>query len=267
MAAMSDRLSGAMAFKALQPLDGHGFADLVMMPRRPAAQLAPLHRVDHRTLARSPIRDQLHRRLQPFCYLRDCSGCFRLERLPSGPCTYWKAPLYSRRTHRADVADSGRSGWGKAVNRVEGYRTAAARRAVLTFGSPSPAFGRSRRRAVLAWQARNSVWAVVLQWNLAVSSAPHWLWSSTSWARQGISLFARVSGFLTSKCGLFHRKRRSVQRLEIRDQVGAVGVVLQSGVDHCRVRHHHARIGKVFIEGGGVPGDAELLVVGGVVEA
>jgi hypothetical protein len=40
MAAMSDRLSGAMAFKALQPLDGHGFADLVMTPRCPADQLA-----------------------------------------------------------------------------------------------------------------------------------------------------------------------------------------------------------------------------------
>jgi hypothetical protein len=33
---MSDRLSEAMAFKALQPLDGHGFADLVMTTRRPA---------------------------------------------------------------------------------------------------------------------------------------------------------------------------------------------------------------------------------------
>jgi hypothetical protein len=121
-----------------------------MTPRRPAAQLAPLHRVDHRTLARSPIRDQLHRRLQPFCYLHDCSGRFRGERLPGGPCTHWKAPPYSRRTRRADVADSGRSSWGKAVNRVERYRTAAARRAVPTFGSPSPAFGQSRRRAVLA---------------------------------------------------------------------------------------------------------------------
>jgi hypothetical protein len=47
MAAVSDRLSGAVAFKALQPLDGHGFADLVMTGRRPAAQLVPLHRVDH----------------------------------------------------------------------------------------------------------------------------------------------------------------------------------------------------------------------------
>jgi hypothetical protein len=50
-------------------------------------------RVAARTLARSPIRDLLHRRLQPFCYLHDCSGCFRLERLPGGACTHWKAPL------------------------------------------------------------------------------------------------------------------------------------------------------------------------------
>jgi hypothetical protein len=47
MAAVSDRLSGAMAFKALQPLDGYRFAHLIMTRRRPAAQLAPLHRVDH----------------------------------------------------------------------------------------------------------------------------------------------------------------------------------------------------------------------------
>jgi hypothetical protein len=40
----------------------------------------------------SPIRDLLHRRLQPFCYLHDCSGCFRLERLPGGARTHWKAP-------------------------------------------------------------------------------------------------------------------------------------------------------------------------------
>jgi hypothetical protein len=32
------------------------------------------------------------RRLQPFRYLHDCSGCFRLERLPGGICTHWKAP-------------------------------------------------------------------------------------------------------------------------------------------------------------------------------
>src|SRR5450631_3910113 len=49
-------------------------------------------RVAARTLARSPIRDLLHRRLQPLRYLHDCSGCFRLERSPGGACTHWKAP-------------------------------------------------------------------------------------------------------------------------------------------------------------------------------
>jgi hypothetical protein len=47
MAAMPDRLSGPMAFKAFQPLHGHGLADLVMTTRLPAAHLAPLHSVDH----------------------------------------------------------------------------------------------------------------------------------------------------------------------------------------------------------------------------
>ncbi len=31
-------------------------------------------------------------RLQPLRCLHDCSGCFRLERLPGGTCTHWKAP-------------------------------------------------------------------------------------------------------------------------------------------------------------------------------
>jgi hypothetical protein len=55
-----------------------------------------------------------------------------------------------------------------------------------------------------------------------------------------------------------HHCRRSVQRFEIRDQIGAFGVVLQAGVDHRRVGHHRASIGEVFIKGGGVPGDPEL---------
>ena len=36
-------------------------------------------RSDRRPVA-SPICDLLHRRLQPFRYLHDCSGCFRLQR-------------------------------------------------------------------------------------------------------------------------------------------------------------------------------------------
>src|SRR5208283_1751647 len=49
-------------------------------------------RVAARTRAPSPICDQLHRKLQPFRHLHDCSGCFRLERSPGGACTHWKAP-------------------------------------------------------------------------------------------------------------------------------------------------------------------------------
>jgi len=51
-----------------------------------------------------------------------------------------------------------------------------------------------------------------------------------------------------------------VQGFEIRNKVGALGVVLQAGVDHGSV-HHRARIGEGFVEGGGVPGDDELLVI------
>ena len=57
-----------------------------------------------------------------------------------------------------------------------------------------------------------------------------------------------------------------VQRCKICDQVGALRVVLQARVDHGRVRYHRPRIGEVFVERGGVPCNAELLVVGGVVE-
>jgi hypothetical protein len=70
-------------------------------------------RVAARTLARSPICDLLHRRLQPFCYLHDCSGCFRLERLPGGTCTHWKAPP----CHGAHVKQSSRIAMDVAVAR------------------------------------------------------------------------------------------------------------------------------------------------------
>ena len=62
-------------------------------------------RVAARTLAPSPIRDQLHRRLQPFRHLHDCSGCFRLERSPGGACTHWKAPPCHGAHAIADIED------------------------------------------------------------------------------------------------------------------------------------------------------------------
>ena len=69
-------------------------------------------RVTARTLALPPVRGTLTRRLQPFRYLHDCSGCFRLERLPGGPCTHRKAPPFHGArpkrpiTHAHSTADS-----------------------------------------------------------------------------------------------------------------------------------------------------------------
>src|SRR5713101_6206591 len=63
-----------------------------LSPHTPCQSPGALTHVAARTLARSPIRDPLSRRLQTFRRLHACSGCFRLERLPGGPCTHWKAP-------------------------------------------------------------------------------------------------------------------------------------------------------------------------------
>src|ERR1700745_2413200 len=45
------------------------------------------------------------RRLQTFRRLHACSGCFRLERSPGGPCTHWKSAALSRRTWIADLRE------------------------------------------------------------------------------------------------------------------------------------------------------------------
>ncbi len=63
-----------------------------LSPHTPCRSPGALTRVAARTLAPSPIRVLLHRTLQPFRHLHDCSGCFRLERSPGGACTHWKAP-------------------------------------------------------------------------------------------------------------------------------------------------------------------------------
>ena len=56
-------------------------------------------RLAQRSIALRPAHSRCHlfvarftRRLQPFRCLHSCSGCFRLERLPGGPCSHWKAP-------------------------------------------------------------------------------------------------------------------------------------------------------------------------------
>jgi hypothetical protein len=41
-----------------------------------------------------------HLRVRPqLLDLHDCSGCFRLERLPGGACTHWKAPPFHGARH------------------------------------------------------------------------------------------------------------------------------------------------------------------------
>ena len=80
---------------------------------------AAFTRVAARTLAPSPIRDQLHRRLQPFRHLHDCSGCFRLERSPGGTCTHWKAPpSHGARKERSFPHDS--ANWPNRSKRKSG---------------------------------------------------------------------------------------------------------------------------------------------------
>src|SRR3984893_17040721 len=60
---------------------------------RPFRGLLGVHsRYGLHTRAVTVYRDTLNQRLQPLRYLHDCSGCFRLERLPGGTYTHWKAP-------------------------------------------------------------------------------------------------------------------------------------------------------------------------------
>ena len=80
-------------------------------------------RVTARTLALPPIRGTLTRRLQTFRHLHACSGCFRLERLPGGACTHWKAPPL----HGADKEESFASGGFPEGCRPMGMRPSRAR--------------------------------------------------------------------------------------------------------------------------------------------
>ena len=68
------------------------------------------------------------RRLQTFRRLHACSGCFRLERSPGGPCTHWKSAALSRRTWIADLRQSRDEGLGRADS-------GRPRRAITTEGS------------------------------------------------------------------------------------------------------------------------------------
>src|SRR5437764_13945057 len=51
-------------------------------------------------------RDPLSEGFSHFVTLHDCSGCFRLERLPGGACTHWKAPPCHGAHPKRPFADS-----------------------------------------------------------------------------------------------------------------------------------------------------------------
>jgi len=74
-------------------------------------------RLARRSLALRPAHSRCHRiswhairRLQPFRYLHSCSGCFRLERLPGGTRTHWKAPPFHGARAKRTSPDSGIAG-------------------------------------------------------------------------------------------------------------------------------------------------------------
>src|SRR5882757_2795277 len=71
-----------------------------------------------------------NRRLQPLRYLHDCSDCFRLERLPGGIFTHWKAPpLHGARQFRTLSEAVGMSQRCTGAETFTALRKAAARSA------------------------------------------------------------------------------------------------------------------------------------------
>src|SRR5580698_8621880 len=78
-------------------------------------------RVAARTLAPSPICDLLHRRLQPFRHLHDCSGCFRLERLAGRGLHPLESAAFPQRTQTAVIRPrSARSDSSRGANAWSG---------------------------------------------------------------------------------------------------------------------------------------------------
>ena len=73
---------------------------------RRSLALRPAHSRCHQFVTR------IHRRLQPLRCLHSCSGCFRLEHLPGGACTRWKAPPFhgAHPLRTNDLPESRRSG-------------------------------------------------------------------------------------------------------------------------------------------------------------
>jgi hypothetical protein len=127
-----------------QPLETYHPETTHLTATRSCEDCSAFTRVAARTLAPSPIRDQLHRGLQPFCYLHDCSGCFRLERLPGGACTHWKAPpchgahvkrsQNSKSAHPAGISRERACRGAKSLHQIQGVgrRSQPTRRRILS---------------------------------------------------------------------------------------------------------------------------------------
>jgi hypothetical protein len=103
------RSSSCMHAVAITPVESQSasfalFLCNISLPRNHggSASTSRLSRPAQRSLTLRPayspshFHDPLHRRLQPFRYLHNCSDCYRLERkLPGGICTRWKTvPLH-----------------------------------------------------------------------------------------------------------------------------------------------------------------------------
>lgn len=106
---MLHRSSSCMHAVAITPVESQSasfalFLCNISLPRNHggSASTSRLSRPAQRSLALWPayspshFHDPLHRRLQPFRYLYNCSDCYRLERkLPGRICTRWKTvPLH-----------------------------------------------------------------------------------------------------------------------------------------------------------------------------
>ena len=109
------RSSSCMHAVAITPVESQSasfalFLCNISLPRNHggSASTSRLSRPAQRSLALRPayspshFHDPLHRRLQPFRYLHNCSDCYRLERkLPGGICTRWKTvPLHGAHDNR-----------------------------------------------------------------------------------------------------------------------------------------------------------------------
>src|SRR5882762_5825277 len=117
-----------------------------LSPHTPCQSPGALTRVAASTLAWSPYIVTAIRRLQTLRLLHACSGRFRLERSPGGPCTHWKSAALSRRTQKADLTlyrDKGQQ-WHESTlrGRVIDDRTAPARLARAAGLFPAAAAGR-----------------------------------------------------------------------------------------------------------------------------